>query len=141
MDIPVNITYLINNIIIYYAMNSIVLNCFAIDCLSIGSSVHSETVWYSGGDGHYTRLGCIRHIRPLQDLQFARKNNTLSDKVRSTACISNRATNETHISRKVFIILIMYQIMFIMLYYIYTLYVFVSPSQKLVYSSVTKDFI
>lgn len=118
------------------------LNCFAIDCLSIGSSVHSETVWYSGGDGHYTRLGCIRHIRPLQDLQFARKNNTLSNKVRSTAGISNRATNKTHISRKVFIILIMNQnIMFIMLYYIYTLYIFVSSSQILVYSGVTKDFI
>lgn len=97
------------------------LNCFAIDCLSIRSSIHPETVWYSGGDGHYTRLGCIRHIRPLQDLQFARKNNTLSNKVRSTAGISNRTTNETHISRKVFTILIMYQIMFIMfiiLYYI-----------------------
>jgi len=80
------------------------LNCFSIDYWSIGSGVHSETVWYSGGDGHHTRLGCIRHIRPLQDLQFARKNNTLSDKVRSTTGISTRATNETHISRKVFII-------------------------------------
>jgi len=98
------------------------LHCFAIDCLSIGSSVHSETVWYSGGDGHYTRLGCIRHIRPLQDLQFARKNNTLSNKVRSTAGISNRATNETHISRKVFSILIMFKIIFIMLY-IYSSYI------------------
>lgn len=74
---------------------------FQNDFFSFRSRVHTETVWHSGGNGHHARLSRVRHTGSLQDLQPVRKVNSLPDEIRSTTGFSNRAADQTHISRKV----------------------------------------